>query len=41
MKIKSKIKAGPHVSESDGAKWDWDEKTVTFMLPDGTKITAK
>lgn len=30
----------PHVSESDGGRWDWDAKTMTFSLPDGTKITA-
>lgn len=34
------IHGDPHVSESDGGRWDWDAKTMSFTLPDGTKITA-
>lgn len=32
----------PHVSESDedGASWDYDSATSTFVLSDGTKITT-
>jgi hypothetical protein len=36
----TKIWGDPHVHETDGGRWDWDDKTMTFTLPDGTKITA-
>lgn len=39
LKIKTHLKAGPHVNESDGGKWDF-KKEMSFVLPDGTKITA-
>ena len=35
----TKIWGDPHVVEADGSKWDWDAKTSTFLLPDGTKVT--
>jgi len=35
----TKIWGDPHVVEADGSKWDWDAKTSTFQLPDGTKVT--
>ena len=34
------ISGDPHVHEKDGGVWDWDNKTMTFNLPDGTKVTA-
>ncbi len=40
-KVKTNIKAGPHVNESDGGQWDWDVRPLSFVLPDGTKITCK
>ncbi|MBN2430798.1 MAG: DUF1521 domain-containing protein [Acidobacteria bacterium] len=36
----SRIWGDPHVNESDGGKWDF-KKGMSFVLPDGTKITAK
>jgi|GEM_PF-2818565 len=35
----TKVWGDPHVVEADGSKWDFPEKTSTFQLPDGTKIT--
>ena len=29
----------PHVKEADGSSWTWDDKTSSFLLSDGTKIT--
>lgn len=37
---KTRIWGDPHVHESDGGKWDF-KKDMSFVLPDGTKITAK
>lgn len=36
----SRIWGDPHVSEGDGTKWDFT-KGSNFMLPDGTKISAR
>jgi len=38
-KGQTKIWGDPHVDQSDGKRWDWKDKTMTFNLPDGTKIT--
>jgi hypothetical protein len=34
------ISGDPHVREGDGTVWHWDQATKSFVLPDGTKITA-
>jgi len=34
------INGDPHVREGDGGKWDF-KKQMSFVLPDGTKITCK
>ncbi len=36
----TRIWGDPHVKESDGTKWDF-KKDMSFVLPDGTKITAR
>jgi len=40
----TRIWGDPHVQEisKNGveASWDWDNKTMSFVLPDGTKVTA-
>lgn len=36
----TRIWGDPHVHESDGTKWDF-KKDMSFVLPDGTKITAR
>jgi hypothetical protein len=35
----TKIWGDPHVDQSNGKTWDWKEKSMSFNLPDGTKIT--
>ena len=35
----TKIWGDPHVNEGDGQRWDWKDKTMSFNLPDGTKLT--
>lgn len=38
---KTTVWGDPHIKNTEGKHIaDWDEKTATFMLPDGTKITA-
>ena len=36
---KTRVWGDPHVEEGDGQKWDWKDKTMSFNLPDGTKVT--
>lgn len=36
----TRVWGDPHVSESDGTKWDFT-KSSDFVLPDGTRIAAK
>jgi len=36
----TRIWGDPHVAESDAGKWDF-KKGMSFVLPDGTKITCK
>ncbi len=36
---RTKIWGDPHVNESDGGRWDF-KKDMSFILPDGTKITV-
>ena len=36
----TRIWGDPHVKEGDGGKWDF-KKGMSFVLPDGTKITAR
>jgi len=35
----TKVWGDPHVDQSNGQRWDWKDKTMSFNLPDGTKIT--
>ncbi len=35
----TKVWGDPHVDQSNGQRWDWKAKTMSFNLPDGTKIT--
>ncbi len=37
----TKIWGDPHVNEADGSRWQWKNKTATFVLPDGTKVTMQ
>lgn len=34
------VHGDPHVNEKDGTVWHWDDKNMSFVLPDGTKITG-
>jgi len=36
----TRIWGDPHVDTKDGPRWDWDDKSMSFVLPDGTKISA-
>ena len=35
----TKVWGDPHVKEADGSQWQWKNKNVTLILPDGTKLS--